>query len=89
MPGACSYAWSSPFRFRGGMSAGQRTSIRMRGQEVLAYPAGFHTAAGLSGWVAPVSSQARAVISTRPTGSSRVACHSCHAHGPAGASRSA
>ena len=49
-------------------------------QALLAYPRGFHSDAGDSGWVAPVSSQARAVTRRGPGWASTVSDHIRHAH---------
>src|SRR5437660_415017 len=79
-----------PVRWWGGLpvpSAGlphswrHRASTGAEAQELFTYPFGFHSAAADSGWLAPVLSQARAVMVTGPGGTSTVSDHSCHAHG--------
>jgi hypothetical protein len=51
-----------------------------RAQALLAYPRGFHSDAGDSGWVVPVSSQARAVMLSGPGCTSTVSDQGRHAH---------
>src|ERR1700758_42092 len=49
---------------------------------LLPYPRGFHSEAGDSGWVTPVSFQARAVMLSGPGSTSTVSDHVHHAHRP-------
>ena len=53
----------------------------MWAQALLPYPRGFHSDAGDSGCVTPVSSQARAVRLSGPGSTSTVSDHSDHATG--------